>query len=133
MSSNKPNDENDEPHSSGYEGDISDDVSESSTDDTETLSSRDSATESSNEDDDTEYGTIWIGCDVRDAGPGVENDDDAPFGTIWIGCNVREMDLDAPQALSDSDEEPSLEHVEDINELAEEEDSSDGKGGSSSK
>jgi hypothetical protein len=133
MSSKKPNGENDEPHSSGYDGDISDDISESSTDDIESLSSHDTAFEISNEGDDTEYGTIWIGCNVRDAGPGVENDDDAPFGTIWIGCNVREMGLDTPQAVSNSDGERSVEHIEYINELTEEEDSSDENGGSSSK
>ncbi|KAL5341181.1 hypothetical protein BJX70DRAFT_76777 [Aspergillus crustosus] len=131
MSAKKPNDENEEPHSSGYEGDISDDVSGSSTADTQFLTSRETSVETSDEGHGTEYGTIWIGCDARDAGPGVQNDDEAPFGTIWIGCDVRETVLDARQAVADSDEEPAVEHIEDISD-PDEDDASNGRNGGTS-
>ncbi|KAL4882617.1 hypothetical protein BJY04DRAFT_217111 [Aspergillus karnatakaensis] len=126
---NKHNDEN-EPHSSGYEGDVTEGTSRSNAVETESSSYRDSCIDLSNEDDNTEYGTIWIGCDARDAGPGVESDADSPFGTIWIGCNLRELGLEDRETVQNTNDEPTAEHVEDIDRGR---DSNDGNGGSDRK
>ncbi|CBF86863.1 predicted protein [Aspergillus nidulans FGSC A4] len=111
-----------DPHSSGYEGDISDQVSE-----TRAVANPDTVDEGSSETSETnelETGTIWIGCDVRDAGPGVQSDEDAEFGTIVIGCSIRDMGFESYQAYLNADDQATVEHIENIDEIADVEHSS---------
>ncbi|KAL4996098.1 hypothetical protein BDV10DRAFT_116972 [Aspergillus recurvatus] len=125
------NREESDPHSSGYEGDISDQVSEAST-----VAKSDTVNESSseiNETNEPETGTIWIGCDVRDAGPGVQSDEDAEFGTIVIGCSIRDMGFESYQAYLDADDQVTVEHIENADEMADVEHSSSVAGDSSNK
>ncbi|KAL4921431.1 hypothetical protein BDW62DRAFT_198001 [Aspergillus aurantiobrunneus] len=115
MTSNNHEDDK-EPGSSGYEGDISDQVSEVCT---ITVSGPPPCCdftddESISESHESKIGTIWIGCDVRDVGPGVENDEEAEFGTIWIGCSLRDMGFDSYQAFLDSDDQAEVEHIENV-------------------
>ncbi|KAL4819656.1 hypothetical protein BDW67DRAFT_134202 [Aspergillus spinulosporus] len=105
-----------DPHSSGYEGDISDQFSEVSTvADSDTVDESSSETSETNE---LKTGTIWIGCDVRDAGPGVQSDEDAEFGTIVIGCSIRDMGFENYQAYLNADDQATVEHIENVDEIA---------------
>ncbi|KAL2830558.1 hypothetical protein BDW59DRAFT_18535 [Aspergillus cavernicola] len=125
-----PQDEHD-PHFSGYEGDISDQLSEANS---VTSSTSDTTPKDSNNNDESRYGTIIIGCDLRtlrEAGaePELENtsdkasdkasdtdsEDGSEYGTIWIGCNPRELGLDDNHKTEDSDMQ--VEYVEDIGKL----------------
>ncbi|KAL4800718.1 hypothetical protein BDV19DRAFT_383736 [Aspergillus venezuelensis] len=138
MSSNifstTPNEDVD-PASSGYEADISDEVSASSfIVKTETPTSN-STIGTNNENNEPETGIITIACDARDAGPRVCSDDDAQFGTIWIGCSARDMGFDNYQAFLsyDSENEGETEHIEDIGAPADREDAGAGTSDSSSR
>jgi hypothetical protein len=114
MSSNN-RDEGD-PHSWGYEGDISEQVPEANA-----VANSDTVDEGSSETSETnelETGTIWIGCDVRDAGPGVQSDQDAEFGTIVIGCSIRDMGFESYQAYLNADDQATVEHIENVDEIA---------------
>ncbi|KAL3433522.1 hypothetical protein BDV09DRAFT_110109 [Aspergillus tetrazonus] len=111
-----------DPHSSEYEGDISDQVSEASA-----VANSDTVDEGSSETgeiNELETGTIWIGCDVRDAGPGVQSDEDAEFGTIVIGCSIRDMGFESYQAYLNADDQATVEHIENVDEIADVEHSS---------
>ncbi|KAL4923921.1 uncharacterized protein BDV17DRAFT_295924 [Aspergillus undulatus] len=121
MSSKNHNEDND-PHSSGYEGDVSDQVSDASTlVNSEAASSSNATVGTSNKSDESETGIITIGCDARDAGPGIQSDVDAQFGTIWIGCSVRDVGANNKQAFVSSDSECEVEHIQGIRALADEE------------
>lgn len=122
MSSNN-HDGDGEPHSLGYEDDISDQASEVSTITTTSASCSDPTIEDCNESLESDTGTIWVGCDVRDAGPGVENDDEAEFGIIWIGCSIQDMGFDSYQAFLNSDDQEEAEHIENVGVLGDAEDS----------
>lgn len=120
MPSNNRFEDND-PHSSGYEGDVSDQVSIANTVVDRSKSSK--PTQNASDDNDKnskpEAGTICIGCDARDAGPGVTNDEDAEFGTIWIGCSIRDMGFSNYQEYLTSDERPTTQHIEDVDKSGE--------------
>ncbi|KAL5048716.1 hypothetical protein BDW71DRAFT_17189 [Aspergillus fruticulosus] len=109
------NREESDPLSSRYDGDISGQVSEAST-----VVNSDIVNESSskiNETNEPETGTIWIGCDMRDAGPGVQSDEDAEFGTIVIGCSIRDMGFESYQAYLDADDQATVQHIENVDEM----------------
>ncbi|KAL4977635.1 hypothetical protein BDW66DRAFT_31593 [Aspergillus desertorum] len=120
MSSN--NREESDPHSRGYEGDISDQISEANA--IANFNTVGGSSSEVNETNDPETGTIWIGCDVRDAGPGVQSDEDAEFGTIVIGCSIRDMGFESYQAYLDADDRATIEHIENVGEMADVERSS---------
>ncbi|KAL3479321.1 hypothetical protein BJX99DRAFT_76607 [Aspergillus californicus] len=139
MSSNSQDDN--DPHSSGYEGDVSDNISETSSNG---VHPSDTTGKATTNEDDPEYGYITIGCDLhtlREAGaqltssPRLEprpntltqdgaeyedqsegdRDDDSQFGTIWIGVNLRDLGLNGNHNQEDSDDDATTEHIEDIN------------------
>ncbi|KAL4961750.1 uncharacterized protein BDV14DRAFT_119762 [Aspergillus stella-maris] len=121
---------------SGYEADISDEISDSSPIvKTKISTSSNSTIGTNNENNELETGIITIACDARDAGPGVRSDDDAQFGTIWIECSARDMGFDNYQAFLsyDSEDEGETEHIEDIGALADREDAGAGPSDSSSR
>ncbi|KAL4803859.1 hypothetical protein BDV18DRAFT_162872 [Aspergillus unguis] len=107
---------------SGYEADVSDEFSDGRTvvDYHKTTSSDsiiDLAKTKHSENGNLEAGMICIGCDVQDAGPGVTSDEDALFGMIWIGCSVRDMGFNSYQDYLESDDQPTVEHIEDVRNL----------------
>ncbi|KAL4902989.1 hypothetical protein BDW74DRAFT_180280 [Aspergillus multicolor] len=115
--------EDSDPHSSGYEADISDELSEAST--VTTIEAVNKRSDEDNEPNQPETGTIWIGCDVRVAGPGVQSDENAEFGTIMIGCSLNDLGFDSYQAYLavDDHDQPTVEHIEVVGEMADVEDS----------
>ncbi|KAL4943760.1 hypothetical protein BDV06DRAFT_129419 [Aspergillus oleicola] len=128
MSTKNHNEDND-PTSSGYEANISDEVSHaSSIVKTKTAPSSNSTIETNNENDKHEIGVITIGCNTRDAGPGVLSDGDAEFGTIWIGYSVRDMGFEGYQALKSprSEGQGQAEHIEDVGSMADRKDAGAG-------
>ncbi|KAL4780978.1 hypothetical protein BJX76DRAFT_360348 [Aspergillus varians] len=101
-------------HYSGYEGDVSYQVSSPSTSMTTPTPCYKIIIQIGNRGNELKTETIWIGGDARDAGPGLQNDDEAKFGIIWIGCSACDIGPKSYQAFLDSDDQPEAEHVENV-------------------
>ncbi|KAL2849554.1 hypothetical protein BJY01DRAFT_142226 [Aspergillus pseudoustus] len=137
------NPEDDEPHSSGYEGDISDGISVNDSGSNDSSTSYESTDEDHSQSDGYNLDTRWFACsrhdlpaeDVVDALAEGENEDDSRYGIIWIGCSLRDMGLSDYQAAINATYTADLTHVENITLLdgvlvpsEDEEDEEDGTG-----
>ncbi|KAL2870660.1 uncharacterized protein BJX67DRAFT_245007 [Aspergillus lucknowensis] len=119
--SSRPQPEDDDPHSSGYEGDISDGFSISGASDDESPS-RTSSDEGVDESNQADRETVWVGYssrasateDVTQALAEGENEDDSRFGIIWIGCSIRDMGLTDYRGILDAAYTAELAHIENI-------------------
>ncbi|CEL09453.1 hypothetical protein ASPCAL12588 [Aspergillus calidoustus] len=113
--------EDDEPNSSGYEGDISDGSSVNGHGD-ESSTTYESTDEETGHNDEPNSDARWFGYsqpdsaseDVVDALAEGENEDDSRYGIIWIGCSLRDMGLSDYQAVINATYTADIAHIENI-------------------
>ncbi|KAL3446847.1 hypothetical protein BJX65DRAFT_105130 [Aspergillus insuetus] len=117
-----PKPEDDEPNSSGYEGDISDGSSVNGHGGHESSTTYESTDEETGHNDEPNSDARWFGCsqpdsppeDVVDALAEGENEDDSRYGIIWIGCSLRDMGLSDYQAAINATYTADIAHIENI-------------------
>ncbi|KAL2819783.1 hypothetical protein BJX63DRAFT_361535 [Aspergillus granulosus] len=109
------------PHFSGYEWDISDGASSHGSGGNDSSISNESTDEEPSQSDECNPDSRWFGCSQQDS-PAEDvdalaesgNEDDSRYGIILIGCSIQDMGLSSYQATIDATYTADIAHIENI-------------------